>query len=245
MMATATSVYTAQLISRHEIADGTMAFHFAKPADFHFRASQSVDLTLLNPPETDAEGNTRAFSIASAPFDDDLMIATRMRDTAFKRVLRKSGLPREIKIEGPSGSFVLHRKVEKAALFLAGGIGITPFLSIIRQAAHEDAPHQLYFFIPTGARKIRLSSIFYLRLQRQNPKIHLIVTMTEMDNSHREWKDETGFISKDMLTKYLPSLEGPIYYLAGPSAKVGAMRRMLTETGIDEDDIRTEEFSGY
>ena len=71
------------------------------------------------------------------------------------------------------------------------------------------------------------------------------MTMTEMDNSHREWKDETGFINKDMLTKHPPSLEGPIYYLAGPPAMVGAMRRMLTETGIDEDDIRTEEFSGY
>jgi ferredoxin-NADP reductase len=245
MMATATSVYTAQLISRHEIADGTMAFHFAKPADFHFRTGQSVDLTLLNPPETDAEGNTRAFSIASAPFDGDLMIATRMRDTAFKRVLRKSGLPRGVKIEGPSGSFVLHRKVEKAAVFLAGGIGITPFLGIIRQAAHENAPISFTFFIPTGARKIRLSSIFISEAAKQNPKFHLIVTRTEMNNSHREWKDETGFINKDMLTKHPPSLEGPIYYLAGPPAMVGAMRRMLTETGIDEDDIRTEEFSGY
>ena len=89
-MSTSTSAHTAPLIKREEIAEGTMAFHFAKPADFQFRAGQSMDLTLLNPPETDAEGNTRAFSIASAPFDNDLMIATRMRATAFKRVLRKS-----------------------------------------------------------------------------------------------------------------------------------------------------------
>jgi hypothetical protein len=84
-----TSDQTAPLTKREEIAEGTMAFHFAKPADFQFRAGQSIDLTLLNPPETDAEGNSRAFSIASAPFDNDLMIATRMRDTALKRVLRK------------------------------------------------------------------------------------------------------------------------------------------------------------
>ena len=139
-MSPATSVHTAPLTKREEIAEGTMAFHFAKPADFQFRAGQSIDLTLLNPPETDAEGNSRAFSIASAPFDNDLMIATRMRDTAFKRVLRKASPGLQVKIDGPGGSFVLHRKSEKPAVFLAGGIGITPFLSIIRQAGHDQSP---------------------------------------------------------------------------------------------------------
>lgn len=69
--------------------------------------------------------------------------------------------------------------------------------------------------------------------------------MSEMDKSKRQWTGETGFINKEMLGKYLPALEGPIYYLAGPPAMVAAMRRMLTEAGVDEDDIRTEEFSGY
>ena len=82
-MATATSGQTSSLKKREEIAEGTMAFYFAKPTGFQFRAGQSIDLTLIRPPETDAEGNTRAFSIASAPFDADLTIATRMRDTAF------------------------------------------------------------------------------------------------------------------------------------------------------------------
>jgi NAD(P)H-flavin reductase len=69
--------------------------------------------------------------------------------------------------------------------------------------------------------------------------------MTEMEKSHREWKGETGFINKEMLTKHLPSLQGPIYYLAGPPAMVAAMRRMLIGAGVDQDDMRTEEFSGY
>lgn len=87
MTTTTTSAHTAVLTRREEVAEGTMAFHFAKPTDFQFRAGQSIDLTLLNPSQTDAEGNTRAFSLASAPFDPHMMIATRMRDTAFKRVL--------------------------------------------------------------------------------------------------------------------------------------------------------------
>ena len=244
-MTTAISAHTAQLTKREEIAEGTTAFHFAKPADFQFRAGQAVDVTLLNPPETDAEGNTRAFSIASAPFDSGLMIATRMRNTAFKRVLRKATLPLEVKIEGPSGSFVLHRKAEKPAVFLAGGIGITPFVSMIRQAAHDKAPHQLYLFYSNRRPEDTAFLDLLSEAAKQNPNFHLIATMTEMDKSNREWKGETGFINKDMLAKHLPSLQGPIYYLAGPPAMVAAMRRMLTEAGVDEDDIRTEEFSGY
>jgi ferredoxin-NADP reductase len=115
-MSTSTSAHTVPLTQREEIAEGTIAFHFAKPADFQFRAGQSMDLTLLNPPETDAEGNSRAFSIASAPFDNDLMIATRMRDTAFKRVLRKASPGLQVKIDHPGGSFVLHRNSEKPAV---------------------------------------------------------------------------------------------------------------------------------
>jgi ferredoxin-NADP reductase len=244
-MSTSTSAHTAPLTKREEIAEGTMAFHFAKPADFQFRAGQSMDLTLLNPPETDAEGNSRAFSIASAPFDNSLMIATRMRDTAFKRVLRKASPGLQVKIDGPGGSFVLHRESEKPAVFLAGGIGITPFLSIIRQARHDKSPHDMYLFYsnrrPEDAAFLDLLS----EATKRNPNFHLIATMTEMDKSHREWKGETGSINKDMLTKHLASLHGPIYYLAGPPAMIAAMRRMLIEAGLDEDDIRTEEFYGY
>src|SRR6516162_8576873 len=145
-MTVSTSAHSVPLTKREEISEGTMAFHFAKPADFEFRGGQAIDVTLVNPPETDAEGNTRTFSIASAPFDPDLMIATRVRDTAFKRVLRNAAPGLEVKIEGPSGSFVLPRKAEKPVVLLAGGIGITPFLSMIRQATQDKAPHQIYLF---------------------------------------------------------------------------------------------------
>ena len=244
-MTASASAHATPLTKREEIAEGTVAFYFTKPADFQFRAGQSIDLTLLNPPETDAEGDSRTFSIASAPFDSDLMIATRMRDTAFKRVLRKA-LPRlQVKIDGPGGSFVLHRKSEKPAVFLAGGIGITPFLSMIRQAGHDQSPHHMYLFYsnrrPEDAAFLDLLS----EATKLNPNFRLIATMTEMDKSHSEWKGEIGLVNKDMLTKHLPSLQGPNYYLAGPPAMAAAMQRILIEAGVDEDDIRTEEFSGY
>jgi ferredoxin-NADP reductase len=222
-----------------------MAFHFAKPENFQFRAGQAIDVTLLDPAETDGEGNTRTFSLASAPFESDLMIATRMRDTAFKRVLRKSPLGLQVKISAPSGSFVLHRKAEKPAIFLCGGIGITPFLSIIRQATHDNAAHQLYVFYSNRRPEDTAFLDVLCETATRNPKIHFVPTMTEIGKSHREWKGETGVIKKDMLAKHLPAMQGGIYYIAGPPAMVAAMRTILLEAAVDEDDIRTEEFAGY
>lgn len=244
-MATITPVKTVALRKREEIAEGTMAFHLDKPTGFEFRAGQTIDWTLINPPETDAEGDIRTFSIVSAPFDPDLIIATRLRDTAFKRVLRSMPLGTEVKIDGPSGSFTLHKNSAKTAVFLAGGIGITPFFSIVRQATHDHLPHQLYLFYsnrrPEGAPFLAGLG----EVAKENANFHFIPTMTEMAKSSRRWSGETGFINREMLARHIPNLQGPIYYIAGPPAMVTAMRQALAQAGVDEDDIRTEEFSGY
>jgi len=66
-----------------------------------------------------------------------------------------------------------------------------------------------------------------------------------MEESSRKWHGETGFINKTMILKYIDDLTLPIYYLDGPPAMVNAMRKLLSEAGVDDDNIRTEEFSGY
>ena len=86
-MATATDSRVVPLSGRREVAERTLEFRFPKPRSMTFKAGQFMDLTLLDPSETDAEGNTRGFSINSAPDDPELIFTTRLRDTAFKRVL--------------------------------------------------------------------------------------------------------------------------------------------------------------
>ena len=100
-------VFEAALVERDMVAEGTMAFRFAKPVDWTYRAGQFIDITLLDPPETDGEGNTRGFSISSAPSEDVIMVTTRLRDTAFKRVLRTMPIGTRVKIEGPFGDLRL------------------------------------------------------------------------------------------------------------------------------------------
>ena len=88
---------------RVEVAQDTMAFHFERPTGFDFKPGQSVDLTLINPPETDSEGNTRTFSIASPTFENQLIFATCMRDMAFKRSLKKVALGTVVKMDSAMG----------------------------------------------------------------------------------------------------------------------------------------------
>jgi ferredoxin-NADP reductase len=239
------SGYASKLLSRVEVAEGTMAFHFAKPSQFDFKPGQSADVTLYNPPETDAEGNTRTFSIASSPFESQLMFATRMRDTAFKRSLKKIPLGTAVKIDSPMGSFTLYKNPAKPAVFLAGGIGITPFVSIVGQADRDRLPHKLYLFYSNRRPEDAPFLEALQKLEKSNPNFHLVCTMTAMPQSKQEWKGETGLIDKEMLSRHLASLQGPIYYVAGPPPMVAAMRKMLVEANVDEDDIRTEDFAGY
>ena len=237
--------YRSRLLNRVEVAEGTMAFHFEKPPGFDFKAGQSSDLTLLDPPEKDAEGNVRTFSLASAPFQDELMFATRMRNTAFKRSLRIVPLGTPVKMEPPAGSFTLHQDWAKPAVFLTGGIGITPFFSIVQQADHDRLRHHLYLFY-SNRRPEDAPFLDILRaLERSNPRFRFIPTMTEIQHTKQKWDGETGFIDNAMLSRYLSDLRGPIYYIAGPPAMVSAMRKMLVTAGVDKGDMRTDEFAGY
>jgi ferredoxin-NADP reductase len=235
----------SKLICREEVAEGTMAFHFERPSKFAFKAGQSADVTLTDPPETDGEGNTRTFSIASPPFENELVFTTRMRDTAFKRSLKRVPLNTEVKIGSASGSFTLHKNPAKPAVFLAGGIGITPFISIVRQADHDRLSHKLYLFYSNRRPEDAAFLDTLQRLEAANPNFRLICTMTEMSKSKKEWKGETVLIDKEMLSRHLAVLQGPIYYIAGPPTMVAAMRQKVVSAGIDEDDIRAEEFAGY
>lgn len=237
--------YTVNLIDIREVAERTAAFRFEKPAGFKFKAGQFVEMTLIDPPETDAEGNARAFSIASAPQEDFLMFATRLRDTAFKRVLQHAAAGARVRVEGPFGNLVLHNNATRPAVLLAGGIGITPFRSMVVRAAQEKLPHRIFLFF-TNRRPEDAPFLDELQaLETPNPNYRCIATMTAMQNSRRQWKGETGLITKEMIGRYVKDADSPIYYVAGPPAMVSGLHQVLNGAGVDDDDIRTEEFAGY
>jgi ferredoxin-NADP reductase len=236
--------YEASLQRRDEIATGTMAFHFEKPTGFTFKPGQAIDVVLLAPTAADASSR-HTFSIVSAPYENELIVATRMRDTAFKRALKALPIGSRLAIEGPFGSLTLHNDRARPAVFIAGGIGITPFMSMLRQATKERLSQQV-LLLYTNRRPEDAAFIDELKgLERQNESFRLIATMTALGDLRRPWDRETGQIDGPFIKRVVADLSKPIYYVAGPPGLVEAMRRTLNDAGVDDDDIRSEDFHGY
>jgi ferredoxin-NADP reductase len=223
---------------REQVAEGTLAFYFDRPAGFSHEAGQNAMFTLTEPQE-DAAGPSRTFTIASAPHEPELMIATRMRDSAFKRTLAAAPLGTKIDMEGPAGVMVLHEDASRPAVFLAGGIGITPFLAMVRDAAKRGLRHQIVLFYSNRRPQ---DAAFLAELERlQGPRFRLVATMTDAPG----WRGEKRRISRELLAEHVPNLRAPVYYFAGPPAMTMAIQGMLKDLGVSEDDMRSEEFYGY
>ncbi len=237
--------FETRLLRSETVAKGTTAFHFAKPAGFSFEAGQSVNLALIDPPETDAKGNRRTFSVVSAPCEDEVAIATRMRDTAYKRVLKAMPPGGRANLRGPAGKFTLDRAESRRAVFLAGGIGITPFVSLLRQATHDRLARDLWMFYSNRRPEDAAFLDELVGLQQRNSRYRFIGTMTEMGKSSRPWSGETGFLDCAMIERHLKDLATSVYYVAGPPGLVETMQKMLAEAGVTDEAIRTDEFFGY
>jgi ferredoxin-NADP reductase len=237
--------FETQLLRSETVAEGTIAFHFAKPAGFSFEAGQSVNLALIDPPETDAKGNRRTFSLVSAPYEDEVVIATRMRDTAYKRVLKAMPPGGRANLRGPAGKFTLDRAETRPAVFLAGGIGITPFVSLLRQTAHDRLARDLWMFYSNRRPEDAAFLDELAGLEQRNSRCRFVGTMTEMEKSSRPWSGETGFLDRAMLERHLKDLATSVYYVAGPPGLVETMQKTLADAGVTDNAIRTDEFFGY
>ncbi|CAG9180856.1 ferredoxin--NADP reductase [Cupriavidus pinatubonensis] len=240
------NTYETRLRAREDVADGTMAFHFEKPSGFSFQPGQAIDLILADPgPTADSHVARHTFSIVSAPFQDEVVIATRMRDSAYKHALKSLPIGAAAGLEGPSGSLTLHRDRGRPAVLVAGGIGITPFISMLRHAAREQLPQQLLLLYSNRRPEDAAFLAELNQLERKNRNFRLIATMTQAAKSNRRWEGETGPIDEDRVRTACSNLSAPVFYLAGPPGMVEGIRQSLNDAGINDEDIRSEEFFGY
>jgi ferredoxin-NADP reductase len=236
--------YRTSLLSREYVAEGTLAVRVAKPAGFSFHAGQYADLVLLDPPRNDLWGDLRTFSIASAPYEADLDFLMRVSTTAYKQVLSAAPVGSAMELNGPGGKIRLHPDADRPAVFLAGGVGIAPFLSMLRQAEHDRATHAFYLFYANR----RPGDTAYLdemrKLAAAGPlNFHFVPIIT--GNSAADWNGERGRPDASMLRRYLPREIHPVYYVAGPSQFVSGMISALTVMDVGEADLRIEDFGEF
>lgn len=237
--------YPLTLKRKQRVAEDTLALYFDKPDDFSFKAGQCARLLLVDPPETDEEGNGRILSLASTPAESELMVATRIRDSAFKRVLNIMEPGADVTLKGPYGDFTLPVDSARELVFITGGIGITPVRSMLLQAVAEHKGRKMTLFYANRRPEDAAFLDELTQVCADEPGCTLVATMTQVDQSAQHWQGERGYVDRAMLSRYLTDLTGPIYYLDGPTGLVAAMKTMLVDAGVAEDQLRTEEFAGY
>jgi ferredoxin-NADP reductase len=234
-------IYTVKLLTRKEVASNTLVCTFEKPAGFSFQAGQYAGFTHIQPSATDNRGNTRRFSLLSAPEAPYLEIATRMQSpSAFKRVLLNMAIGEEIKLAGPTGLFTLHADASQAAIFIAGGIGIAPFYSMLHAKAAHAHSITLFYGNQSLAEAAFLTELQTLASSRQNFRF-----IPTLNVAPATWSGETGYINAQMLEKYLTDFATPIFYICGSPVMVTTLQETLIEMGISEKHIRVEDFPGY
>lgn len=233
------------LVGREAIAAGTWAFHFRKPAGFDFKPGQAIDLVLARPPATDAAGTRHAFSLACAPFEEVVTIATRLRGSAFKNALAALPTGAAAALDGPFGSLTLHPGPARPAVFIAGGIGITPFISMLRHAVRNELPQRLVL-VYANRRPEDAPFLSELReLERHAGQFRLLPTMTRIERGAQSWAGRIGRIDRDLVLQLKSENPMAVYYVAGSPSMVADVRRLLANAAINDEDVRSEDFYGY
>jgi ferredoxin-NADP reductase len=234
----------ARIKEKRDVAKGTLMVVFdLLGEEVDFRPGQYFWVTLLDPPYDDEKGPKRHISVVTSPTERGVLgLATRIRDSAFKRSLVELPEGAEVEVEQPKGSFVLPEETDRLYVFIAGGIGITVFRSMLRYIADKGLPHRVTLVYSNRDRE---STAFYdeLReLEAANRNLDVVITMTEDPG----WEGETRRIDADMLRDHLgEELDSYTYLVAGPPAMVDGVAEALQGAGIPEDQVRPARFSGY
>jgi ferredoxin-NADP reductase len=232
----------ATVKAKREVARGTLFFVFDAGERFDFAPGQYFWVELVDPPYTDDRGARRHISVVLSPTEGGHVgLATRVRDTAFKRSLSELEVGDEVEVEPPKGDFRLPEDTSRDYVFVAGGIGITVFRSMLRYIADEQLPYRVTLVYSNRDRE---STAFLDELQELEQRIagfRLIATMT----GDPGWQGETARVDADFFRKHLGDVAAPTYLLAGPPPMVEGVVEELKGVGVPDDQILPDRFSGY
>lgn len=234
----------AQIKEKHEVAKGTLFVVFDLLGEqVDFQAGQYFWVTLLDPPYDDEKGPRRHISVATSPNERGMLgLCTRLRDSAFKRSLAELPVGAEVEVEHPKGSFVLPEETDLPLVFLAGGIGITVFRSMLLEIVEKGLPHRVTLVYSNRDRESTAFLDELTELAREHENVDLVLTMTD----DAGWDGERRYIGPDLLRDHLDGdLAGYRYLLAGPPGMVEAVTEALHDSGIPEELVNPERFSGY
>jgi len=228
--------YLVRVLEKNIICENTLSVTLEKPSDFHFVAGQYIVITLPQEPSVMAH----SFSLASGPQDLSLEIAMRVSQSPFKKAIQSAKIGSNIRIRGPFGVFAIHKNSARPTVFLAGGIGITPLRSIIRDEAKRNFPAPITLIYAN--KKLEACAYYDEFINIKNKNFSLISIFEE---PQKNWSGEKGFITAEIIKKYFPDATKPNFYIVGPTVMVNIVKKIVLGMGVDKNNLFIEAFGGY
>ena len=221
-----------KILDRRRIAERTFEFRFTRPKDFEYKAGQYVSV-IIDSEVNDDRGKMRSFSLSSSPLNKKF-ISTCFRlpnpHSDFKDYMVKTPLGTKVKISGPRGKFVLPEKVDKEIVMIAGGVGIVPFVGMLRYASETKSKQ-----------KIKL-----LYTDKSERRIVYFDELVKLDKKNKNFSFDSRYKRVDekfVLKNCDPSKV--LFYVCGTPGLVEGVKKMLLGMGVKKKDILFENFSGY
>lgn len=228
-----------------KIASNTYDFVFATSHKPKFRAGQFMEWTLGHVP-LDSRGNRRYFTIASSPTEPDFRIGVRFnpKASAFKHELAALKPGDKIYAGQLAGDFTLAKSASKKLVFIAGGIGVTPYRSIIQYLLDSHQSRDIVmFYANKTAPEIAYANFFSSATKRMPLK--MIYILDDKTKTPQNWRGKIGFIDAAMVNAEVPDWRERTFYISGPNAMVENYKKLLTRMGVSKRRIVTDYFPGF
>lgn len=222
-----------KLINIKNEAPNVESFIFQPSEPMAWKAGQFFHYVLHHEP-TDDRGSDRWFTVSSAPFENVVMLTTRFSDekgSTFKKSLKNLAIGKSIEISNVGGDFVVEDPTEEY-VFIAGGIGITPFRAILKQLEHENKPINVTLLYANRDEHISYKEeLESLAKNNSNFKIYYITSPERIDEIK--------------IKELVPNFQKSNFYVSGPEPMVESMGNILKKMGIPENRIKQDWFPGY
>lgn len=227
------------------LAKDTLGFIFTPNKQLAFLPGQYVEWTLAQKKQ-DSRGNRRYFTIASSPTETDLQLGVKYypNPSQFKQALNDLTPDTKMMIGSLAGDFTLPQDPNKKLVFIAGGIGVTPFRSMIKYLIDKKEKRDIVLFYSNKT----YDEIAYKEVFDEATKefgLKTIYTLSDETKLPPEWTGDKGFLTADKVKNFVPDYKERTYYLSGPHGMVAAFEKTLAEIGVPKLQIKTDYFPGF
>lgn len=219
-------------------------FLFKKPAGFSFTPGQYMEWTLAHK-GLDSRGNRRYFTLASSPTEDTIRLGVRFSNngSSFKKALDNLNEKTPIVAASLTGDFTMPVDANKKLVFMAGGIGVTPFRSIIKYLIDKNEKRDIVMFYSNKLEEeIVYKDVFD---EGQNVGVKTIYALTSKENVPKNWKGIVGRITPEIVMSQVPDYKERTFYISGPQGMVDGFKATLKKMGVPVTQVITDYFPGF